>query len=112
MNHTVAGEFQIAAFDLGNVIIGGLFAIIALNFTINAAYKNIASGDNTVTRLFALNYVTLGVGLAVVVFLYRFNVPMRLGGRHIQEQVFGYLSWAVPLLVFGTAIAFISIAMS
>ena len=112
MNHTQAGEFQIAAFDLGNVIIGGLFAIIALNFTINAAYKCIASGDNTVTRLFALNYATLGVGLAVVVFLYRYNLPMRLAGRHIQEQVFSYLSWAVPLLVFGTALAFISIAMS
>ena len=112
MNHTEAGEFQIAAFDLGNVIIGGLFAIIALNFTINAAYKSIASGDNTVTRLFALNYATLGVGLVVVVFLYRYNVPMRLAGRHIQEQVFSYLSWAVPLLVFGTAVAFISISMS
>ena len=70
------------------------------------------SGDNTVTRLFALNYATLGVGLAVVVFLYRYNLPMRLFGRHIQEQVFSYLSWAVPLLVFGTALAFISIAMS
>ena len=112
MNHTEAGEFQINAFELGNVVVGGLFAVIALNFTINAAYKTTASGDNTVTRLFALNYVTLGVGLAVVVLLYRYNVPMRLGGRHIQEQVFSYLSWAVPLLASCTAIAFIFIAAS
>jgi Neurotransmitter-gated ion-channel ligand binding domain len=112
MNHTEAGEFQIDAFELGNIIVGGLFAVIALNFTINAAYKCIASGDNTVTRLFALNYVTLGVGLAIVVLLYRYNVPMRLGGRHIQEQVFSYLSWAVPLLASCTAIAFMFIAAS
>jgi hypothetical protein len=112
MNHTEAGEFQIDAFELGNIIVGGLFAVIALNFTINAAYKSIASGDNTVTRLFALNYATLGVGLAIVVLLYRYNLPMRLGGRHIQEQVFSYLSWAVPLLAFCTAIAFILIAAS
>ena len=112
MNRTEAGEFQVDAFDLGNVIVGGLFAIIALNFTIDAAYKSISSGDNTVTRLFALNYATLAVGLVVVIFLYRYNMPMRLGSRHIQEQVFRYLSWAVPVLVFGTALAFIFVAMS
>jgi hypothetical protein len=112
MNHTEAGEFQVDAFELGNIVIGGLFAVIALNFTINAAYKCIASGDNTVTRLFALNYATLGVGLTIVVLFYRYNLPMRLGGRHIQEQVFSYLSWAVPLLAFGTAIAFILVAAS
>jgi choline-glycine betaine transporter len=62
--------------------------------------------------LFALNYATLGVGLAIVVLLYRYNLPMRLGGRYIQEQVFSYLSWAVPLLAAGTAIAFIFVAAS
>ena len=112
MNRTEAGEFKIAAFELGNVIVGGLFATIALNFTINAAYKTIASGDNTVTRLFALNYLTLGVSLLIVVLLYRYNLPLRIGGRYIQEQLFSYFSWAIPLLVAGTAFAFIFVAAS
>jgi len=112
MNKPEGEAFQIDAFELGNIIVGGLFAIIALNFTINSAYKFIASGDNTVTRLFALNYVTLGVGLAIVVLLYRYNLPMRLGGRYIQEQLFNCLSWAVPLLAGGTALAIILVAAS
>jgi len=112
MNSTEEGEFKTDAFELANIIVGGLFAVIALNFTINAAYRSVATGDNTVTRLFGLNYVTLGVGLAVVVLLYRYNVPMRFCGRYVQEQMFSYLSWAVPLLAVGTALAFILVGAS
>ncbi|MDX2227956.1 MAG: hypothetical protein SFY92_12800, partial [Verrucomicrobiae bacterium] len=54
MNKTEEGEFTVDAFELANVIIGGLFAVIALNFTVNSEYRTVASGDNTVTRLFAL----------------------------------------------------------
>jgi hypothetical protein len=60
MNGTEAGEFKIDAFELGNVIVGGLFAIIALNFTINAAYKIIAAGDNTVTRFVCVELCNAG----------------------------------------------------
>lgn len=112
MNSTEEGTFKIDAFELGNIIVGGLFAVIALNFTINAAYSSVATGDNTVTRLFGLNYVALGVGLAIVVLMYQYNVPMRLFGRFVQEQLFSYLSWAVPLLAVGTALAFILVAAS
>jgi prolipoprotein diacylglyceryltransferase len=62
--------------------------------------------------LFGLNYATLGLGLTIVVLLYRYNVPKRLFGRYVQEQMFSYLSWAVPLLVLGTALAFILVAAS
>ena len=112
MNSTEEGEFKIDTFELGNIIVGGLFAVIALNFTINAVYGSVATGDNAVSRLFGLNYVTLGLGLTIVVLLYRYNVPMRLCGRYVQEQMFSYLSWAVPLLVLGTALAFILVAAS
>jgi hypothetical protein len=112
MNSTEEGEFKIDAFELANVIVGGLFAVIALNFTINAAYSSVGTGDNTVTRLFGLNYVALGLSLAIVVLLYRYNIPMRLFGRYVQEQIFSYLSWAVPLLAAGTALAFILVAAS
>jgi hypothetical protein len=112
MNSTEEGEFKTDAFELANIIVGGLFAVIALNFTINAAYRSVATGDNTVSRLFGLNYVTLGVGLAVVVLLYRYNVPKRFCGRYVQEQIFSYLSWAIPLLAMGTAVAFILVAAS
>lgn len=111
MNGVEDGEFKVDAFELANVIIGGLFAVIALNFTVNSEYTSIASGDNTVTRLFGLNYLALAVALGIVVLLYRFNVLKLLFGRYVQEQFFHYLSWAVPVLAFGTAGAFIFVAM-
>ena len=33
MNRIEEGEFQIEAFEQANVIVGGLFAVVALNFT-------------------------------------------------------------------------------
>lgn len=112
MNRTEDGDFTVDAIDLANVIIGGLFAVIALNFTINSDYKAIFSGDNAVTRLFGLNYLALALGLLIVVFLYRYNVPKRLFGRFVQEQLFHFLTWAIPVLVAGTAIAFLLVAAS
>jgi hypothetical protein len=105
------GEFKVEAFELANVVVGGLFAVIALNFSINSAYTIIASGDNTVSRLFGLNYVTLGIALGVVVFMYRFNTLKRVYGSYVQEEAFLFLLWAVPVLVFGTATALIAAAM-
>jgi hypothetical protein len=104
------GTFKVEAFELANVLIGGLFAIIALNFTINAAYETVASGDNTVTRLFGLNYFTLGVGLVVDIALFRFDLARRWFGRWIQEQLFLVLLWAVPALSIGTACAIVAAA--
>ena len=60
LNRMEEGEFQIEAFEQANVIVGGLFAVIALNFTLNAEYGMLGSTDNTVRRLFTLNYLALG----------------------------------------------------
>jgi hypothetical protein len=111
MNSIENGDFRVEAFELANVIVGGLFAVIALNFTINSSYTVIASGDNTVSRLFALNYVTLGLVLGVVIFMYRFNTLKQLFGATLQEETFLFLLWAMPVLAFGTAAAFICAAM-
>jgi Neurotransmitter-gated ion-channel ligand binding domain len=112
MNWVKEGEFQVEAFELGNLIVGGLFAVIALNFTLNAEYRTLGSTDNTVRRLFALNYVALALSLLINLTLFRFNLPMRWFGRYVQEQVFFFLSWAVPVLVLATALAFLLIAMA
>ena len=112
MNQAEGGEFKVEAFELANVIIGGLFAVIALNFTVNAEYKVIASGDNSVTRLFGLNYLTLAVGLLVIVLLFRFHLLKKVFGQYVQEQAFLFLSWAIPVLVFGTAATFFLVAMA
>jgi hypothetical protein len=112
MNRVEEGEFQIEAFELANVIVGGLFAVIALNFTLNAEYRTLGTSDNTVRRLFALNYLALALSLIVNLALFRFNLPMRWFGRYVQEQVFLFLSWAVPLLVLATALATLLVAMA
>ncbi|MBF0548122.1 MAG: hypothetical protein HQM08_27035 [Candidatus Riflebacteria bacterium] len=111
MNEAQGGKFVVDALELANVIIGGLFALIGLNFTINGEYKIIAFGDNTVTRLFGLNYLALAIGLLVVVLLYRFHVLKKLFGSYVQEQTFMFLSWAIPLLVIGMGATFILVAL-
>lgn len=106
------GSFAVEAFELTNVVVGGLFAVIALNFTVNAEYKIIASGDNTVSRLFALNYFTLGVSLVINIAVYRFRLVTKLFGHHVEEQVYQACLWAVPVLSIGTAAAIVLAAMS
>jgi neurotransmitter-gated ion-channel len=110
MNKLEDGDFAIEAFELANVVIGGLFAVIALNFTVNSEYSTLGSGDNTVSRLFGLNYLVLALSLAVVVLLYRFNVVKRACGKYVQEQLYLLLLWALPLLVVATAAALLLVA--
>lgn len=112
MNKVENGSFAVEAFELANVIIGGLFAVIALNFTVNAEYSTLGSGDNTVTRLFALNYLTLAISLAINIVLFRFNLVKRAFGAAVQEQLYHFLVWAVPLLVGATAVALMLVAMA
>ena len=112
LNHMENGEFKIETFELVNLIIGGLFAVIALNFTVNQAYQVLSSGDNPVNRLFALNYVTLGLSLLVNVLFYRFNVVEKMFGRWVQEQTYTFLTWAIPVLVLTMASAIVLVAVA
>ena len=111
LNRVEDGHFQIETFELTNVIIGGLFAVIALNFTVNSVYQVLGSGDNPVNRLFALNYVTLAISLLVNILLFRFQVVERLLGRYVQEQFYLVLVWAIPLLALTMAAAIILVAL-
>jgi hypothetical protein len=77
---------------------------------VNGAYLTIASGDNTVTRLFALNYATLGISLVIDIALFRFNLLSRLCGRWLQEQLFLVLLWAIPVISLGTGVAVVAAA--
>lgn len=112
LNRVEDGVFQIETFELVNIIIGGLFAVIALNFTVNSVFEVLESGDNPVNRLFALNYVTLAVSLAVNILLFRFRVVERLFGRYVQEQLYLFLVWAIPVLVLTTATSVILVALA
>lgn len=110
MNKAENGEFEVEAFELANVIIGGLFAVIALNFSVSASYPGIAASDNTVTRLIGLNYVALAVGLLITVVFYRFNLPRRWFGPYVQDQAFRFLTWAFPVLFVTTGLVFLLVA--
>jgi len=105
------GVFQIDTFELVNVIIGGLFAVIALNFTVNSAFQALGASDNSVNRLFALNYIALGTSLLINVVLCRFSLVARWFGVYVQEQLFLVLLWAVPLLILTMALSFILVAI-
>jgi hypothetical protein len=110
MNRATEEGFEIPAFELANMGIGGLFSVIALSFAVYSSYSMIAGGDNTVTRLFALNYAMLSLALAVVVLLFRYNLLQRLFGPYVHREAFLFLMWAMPVLALATSTAFILVA--
>ncbi|MBW6420312.1 hypothetical protein KX729_02565 [Rhizobium sp. XQZ8] len=99
LNRTEDGIFQVDTFELVNIIIGGLFAVIALNFTVYSSFTALSVGDNTVNRLFALNYLTLAAALVINILFSRFNVVEKMFGRYVQEQAYAAVMWALPLIV-------------
>lgn len=107
LNTMEDGVFQVDTYEMVNIIIGGLFAIIALNFTVYSSYIVLSVGDNTVNRLFALNYIGLATALFVNVVFSRFNVVARLFGPYVQEQAYTAIMWAIPTLIFVLAVSFL-----
>jgi hypothetical protein len=112
LNRMEGGEFKIAAVDLTNLLLGGLFAVIALNFTIGSTYPTLMTGDNTITRLFGLIYLTLGTTLAFNIAMVRFGIVRRWFGTYVQEQVFRFVAWALPTMTIATAIAIVVASMA
>jgi hypothetical protein len=112
LNRVEDGQFQIETFEFVNLIVGGLFAVIALNFTVNSMFQVLSTGDNPVNRLLALNYVALGVSLLVNILLFRFGVVERLFGRYVQEQLYWFLIWAIPVLMLTMASAVVLVAIA
>ena len=110
LNRMEDGVFQIDTFELVNIVIGGLFTVIALNFTIFASYAVLSVGDNTVNRFLALSYLTLAVALLINIVFGRFNVLAVFFGRYVQEQAYLLLMWAVPVAVFVLVTAILLVA--
>jgi hypothetical protein len=110
LNRSINGEFEIKAFEMTNIVIGGLFAIIALNFTINSERSILASSANTISLLFGLNYLALAAALVINICLFRFNVVRAVAGRHVQHETVRYITWALPIAIVATAAALILIA--
>lgn len=110
LNAAEDGGFAVEAFELGNTVIGGLFAVIALSFSISSSYPLIMTSDNAVTWLIGLNYVALAVGVIIAVVFYRYKLPARWFGAYVQEELFGYLTWAFPFLFICIGVAFVLLA--
>lgn len=98
LNESEEDGFKVEAFELANVLIGGLFAIIALNFTVNSTYAVLA-GDNPVSRLFVLNYVLLAVSFGINIGVFRFKLVNQWFGKHVQQEFYRVLTWGLPSLV-------------
>lgn len=110
LNDLRDGEFQIEAFEFTNILIGGLFAVIALSFTVYSERSILASGVNTVSMLFALNFAALALAIIINVALVHFGVVRRLAGRHVQHETFVFILWALPVALAACAAALILIA--
>lgn len=110
LNDLRDGEFHIEAFEFTNILIGGLFAVIALSFTVYSERSILASGVNTVSMLFALNFAALAIAILINVAIVHFNAPRRLAGRHVQHETFTFILWALPVALGACAAALILIA--
>jgi hypothetical protein len=109
LNEAQEDGFKVEAFELTNVLIGGLFALIALNFTVNSSYT-ILAGDNPISRLFAINYILLGVGLVINLAMFRYNVVGRKFGKHVNYEAFSVVTWALPSLVVVAVVWILAVA--
>ena len=112
LNRVKDGQLQLEAHSLINLLIGGLFAVIAFNLSVNTRYPALSVGDSLVSRLIALSYVTLGIAFLINLMLIRFRVVERLLGRFTQEQCYLVLRWAFPVLVISMAGAMILSAIA
>jgi hypothetical protein len=112
LNRVKDGQLQLEAHSLINLLIGGLFAVIAFNLSVNTRYPALSLGDSLVSRLIALSYVTLGIAFLINLMLIRFRVIERLLGRYTQEQFYLVLRWAFPVLVLTMAGAMILSAVT
>jgi len=107
LNKFENGEFKVEATEMTNLNIGGLFAVVALNFTVASTYLNLSEVDNCVMQLFTLNYLVLAVSFAINIFMYRLNVVGNKFGNYVQAEFFKYLNWAFPVIVFVAGIAIV-----
>lgn len=107
LNRIEGGIFTVDTHEMINIIIGGLFAVIALNFTVYSTYVVLADGDNTVNRLFALNYLALAVALLINISFARFNLVGNIFGPWVQEQTYYVLMWLIPVVIMLLAGAFL-----
>jgi len=112
LNRLKDGQLQLEAHSLINLLIGGLFAVIALNLSVNTRYTALSAGDNLVSRLLALSYATLGLAFVINLLLVRFRVAEQLLGRCTQEQCYLALRWVFPVLVLTMAAAMILAAIA
>jgi hypothetical protein len=112
LNRVKDGQLTLEAHSLINLLIGGLFAVIAFNLSVTTRYPALSLGDNLVSRLLALSYVTLGTAFLINLMLIRFRVVERTLGRYTQEQTYLVLRWAFPVLVLTMAGAMILSAVA
>jgi Neurotransmitter-gated ion-channel ligand binding domain len=111
LNKKENGEFALEATDLTNLSVGGLFAVIALNFTVNSNLIQLANGDNPVMRLFGLNYVSLAISFFICVSLFRFNIINKLFGPYLAEEIYHCICWAFPAVILSIGLAILAIAL-
>ena len=107
LNKSENGEFTIEAFELTNIVVGGLFSVVALNFTVSSSYTKLVGDDNPVMQLFSLNYCILTVSFLTCILLFHVNIVTKILGPYIGQEFFAGMLWSVPSLTFLAAASII-----
>ena len=63
LNHEEKEGFGMSNTEIAAFPMGGLFAVVALNFTVNTSYVALGQVDNPVMELFGLNYLLVAFSI-------------------------------------------------
>jgi hypothetical protein len=98
LNRSEEGRFAIETIDLISVNLGGLFATVALTYTIYSAYPFLTVRHNLVASLFTLNYVLLASTVGLMLALLKPHTGDTEGwlSRTTVHTLYDYLCWALP----------------
>ena len=105
LNRWHAQSFVVEPFELMNVTTGGLFATIALTLAVYSVYPFLNSGENLVGRLFALNYVLLGISMLAILLLFKPQMAERPPlSPYVAREIYFFILWSMPALTLVTSI--------
>ena len=102
--------WSIGAALIAGVVLAPMLAVVWIAFhpTENIWPHLLAT---VLPRYFATTVtMMLGVGVLIIVFLYRFKLVARWFGPYVQNELYRILTWAFPALFITAALAVLAIA--
>ena len=112
LNRSEDGQFQIETFEFVNLIVGGLFAVIALNFTINSTYQVLERPATTRSAGCSLSTTPRSAQPLINCCDRSASGWSSAGSDATSRSSYLFLLWAIPVLVLTMASAVVLVALA